>query len=287
MDESAARISWRIPSSEEDGEDSDDESDEDEAWTSQAVLRAWGLYELAPAGVLDEGGSGIEGDSSRDTEFYLKDAEAVRLCRSIMTSTEERNANDIGLPLPIAGVWTTEACHKYYTMAQSYGKAPDFSEMAKEWNRSVYQTIADAVKNKTGSIPRVYFTDKHRLKQHAAEVKRRVSSNVQFQNSKESFASHNREMDKDAKALKEAMAMETLDDLLAWLQSVNGGLGGGCACGLRCARNRLGHQHFALLCRATHLARRHGPRASRSSASGDSLWYGQLVSGQGKLGCRH
>lgn len=36
---------------------------------------------------------------------------------------------------------------------------------------------------------------------------------------------------------KERMAMETLDELLVWLQSVNGGMGGGCACGIFDATN--------------------------------------------------
>ena len=58
----------------------------------------------------------------------LKDAEAVRLS--------------------LADVWSTAACHKYYTAAQSYGKAPGFDEMAKEWTRSVYQAIADAYARK-------------------------------------------------------------------------------------------------------------------------------------------
>ena len=33
------------------------------------------------------------------------------------------------------------------------------------------------------------------------------------------------------------MAMETLDDLLAWLQAQHGGMGGGCACGIFDATN--------------------------------------------------
>ena len=40
-----------------------------------------------------------------------------------------------------------------------------------------------------------------------------------------------------AKEQKELMAMETLDELLAWLQTVHGGLGGGCACGIFDATN--------------------------------------------------
>lgn len=40
-----------------------------------------------------------------------------------------------------------------------------------------------------------------------------------------------------AKEQKEQMAMETLEELLAWLHTVHGGVGGGCACGIFDATN--------------------------------------------------
>ena len=113
----------------------------------------------------------------------------------MMSLREQQDAELVGLPLPLGQISrTTEGAKKYEEMVEQYGKSPDFARMAQEWNDTIYRAIAAAVKGNAPLKP-IFFTDQYKLRAHATELKRRVSSNKQFTKEAASFVAHSAELD--------------------------------------------------------------------------------------------